>query len=120
MMIEGIKAALDYPYTDGRTRDVLFLTDGYIGNEMEIFQETEKRLDKARVFSLGVGAGPNRHLLDGLARAGRGAVTGSAKRPPTRAHLFAQGRSSHRAGPKAKGRYLTFGITARSASPFLE
>ena len=75
MMIEGIKAALDFPYTEGRARYVLFLTDGYIGNEMEIFQETEKRLDRARVFSLGVGSGPNRHLLDGLARAGRGAVT---------------------------------------------
>ncbi len=74
-MIEGIKAALDFPYTDGRTRYVLFLTDGFIGNEQEIFVEVGKRLDAARVFSLGVGSAPNRHLLDGLARAGRGAVT---------------------------------------------
>jgi Ca-activated chloride channel family protein len=74
-MLEGIKAALDFPYTDGRTRYVLFLTDGFIGNDQEIFVEVARRLDKARVFSLGVGSSPNRYLLDGLARAGRGAVT---------------------------------------------
>ena len=75
MMVEGVKAALDFPYTDDRARYVLFLTDGFIGNEWEVFNEVDKRLDKARVFSLGVGSSPNRYLLDGLARAGRGAAT---------------------------------------------
>ena len=75
MMVEGVKAALDFPYSDDRARYVLFLTDGYIGNEWEVFNEVDKRLDKARVFSLGVGSSPNRELLDGLARAGRGAAT---------------------------------------------
>ena len=74
-MIEGVKAALDFPYTDGRARYVVFLTDGYIGNEQQIFTEVAARLDRARVFSLGVGSSPNRHLLDGLARSGRGAAT---------------------------------------------
>lgn len=75
MMIEGIRAALDYPYTDGRTRYVAFLTDGYIGNETEIFHEVDARLGDARLFALGVGDSVNRYLLDGLARHGRGAVT---------------------------------------------
>jgi Ca-activated chloride channel family protein len=74
-MIEGVRAALDFPYTDGRSRYVLFLTDGFIGNEQQIFQAVGARAGDARVFSLGVGSAPNRYLLDGLARAGRGAAT---------------------------------------------
>ena len=36
MMIEGIKAALDFAHDPERLRFVCFLTDGYIGNESEI------------------------------------------------------------------------------------
>ena len=51
-----------------------FLTDGYIGNEAEIFTETYKRLGPTRIFSFGVGQSVNRYLLDGLATMGKGAV----------------------------------------------
>jgi Ca-activated chloride channel family protein len=44
MMIEGIKAALDFPHDRDRLRFVCFLTDGYIGNEAEIFTEIHRRL----------------------------------------------------------------------------
>lgn len=74
MMVEGIKTALDFPHDPRRLRTVAFLTDGFIGNEAEIFAEADRRLGAARVFSFGVGSSPNRYLLDGLARLGRGAV----------------------------------------------
>jgi Ca-activated chloride channel homolog len=74
MMIAGIKAALDFPHDPRRFRLVSFLTDGYIGNENEIFREVDKRLGASRLFSFGVGSSVNRYLLDGLARMGRGAV----------------------------------------------
>ncbi len=74
MMIEGIKAALDFPHDPRRLRVVSFMTDGHIGNEQEIFTETARRLGDARLFSFGVGSSVNRYLLDGLARMGRGAV----------------------------------------------
>ncbi len=74
MMIKGIKAALDFPHDPGRLRFVVFLTDGYIGNEVEIFTEVHRRLGDARIFSFGVGSSPNGYLLDGLARIGKGAV----------------------------------------------
>ncbi len=74
MMIEGIKAALDFPHDPRRFRIVSFMTDGYIGNEAQIFAETAKRLGESRLFSFGVGSSVNRYLLDGLARMGRGAV----------------------------------------------
>ncbi len=74
MMVEGIKAALDFPSDPDRLRIVLFLTDGYIGNEDDIFRAVQQRIGDARLFSLGVGSSPNRYLLDGLAREGRGEV----------------------------------------------
>jgi Ca-activated chloride channel family protein len=74
MMIEGIKAALDFPHDPQRLRFVCFLTDGYIGNETQILGEIHKRLGASRIFSFGVGSSPNRYLLDHMAKAGRGAV----------------------------------------------
>jgi Ca-activated chloride channel family protein len=74
MMIEGIKAALDFPHDPLRLRFVCFLTDGYIGNEAEILREARQRLGHSRIFSFGVGSSVNRYLLDHLAKMGRGAV----------------------------------------------
>lgn len=74
MMIEGIKAALDFPHDVERLRFVVFLTDGFIGNEADILAEVHGRLGESRIFSFGVGSAPNRFLLNRLAKLGRGAV----------------------------------------------
>ena len=74
-MIEGIKAALDFPHDEGRFRLVSFLTDGYIGNEQQILTTLHQKRGASRVFSFGVGQSPNRFLMDRMALAGRGAVT---------------------------------------------
>jgi Ca-activated chloride channel family protein len=74
MMIEGIKAALDFPHDPRRLRVVSFMTDGYIGNEAEILGEIHNRIGSSRIFSFGVGSSVNRYLIEGMARAGRGAV----------------------------------------------
>ena len=72
MMLNGILTALGAPNPEGRHRIVSFMTDGLIGNDPEILGEVKKRLGEARIFSFGVGSAPNRHLLEGLARIGRG------------------------------------------------
>lgn len=74
MMIEGIKAALDFPHDPRRFRLVSFMTDGFIGNEVEILGEIHQRLGSARIFSFGVGSSVNRYLLDRMAKLGKGAV----------------------------------------------
>ena len=74
MMIQGIKAALDFPHDPERLRVVSFMTDGYIGNDSEILGEVAKRLGASRIFSFGVGSSPNRYLLDRMANLGHGAV----------------------------------------------
>jgi Ca-activated chloride channel family protein len=74
MMMDGIKAALDFPHDSERQRFICFLTDGYVGNETEILGEIHKRLGDSRIFSFGIGTSVNRYLLDHMAKAGRGAV----------------------------------------------
>jgi Ca-activated chloride channel family protein len=74
MMIEGIKAALDFAHDPQRFRLVSFMTDGYIGNETEILAAIAQRLGDSRIFSFGVGSSVNRYLLDRMAKLGKGAV----------------------------------------------
>jgi Ca-activated chloride channel homolog len=74
MMIEGIKAALDFPHDSRRLRFVCFLTDGFIGNEAEILGEIHRRLGSTRIFSFGAGSSVNRYLLEQMAKLGQGAV----------------------------------------------
>ena len=74
MMIEGIKAALDFAHDPRRFRLVSFMTDGYIGNEEQILAEVHNSLGASRIFSFGVGSSVNRYLLDRMAALGKGAV----------------------------------------------
>jgi len=73
-MIEGVKAALDFPHDENRYRIVSFITDGYIGNEAQILGEVHKRLGASRIFSFGVGSSVNRYLIERMAKVGKGAV----------------------------------------------
>lgn len=73
-MQSGIRAALQPPRDEQRVRIVLFMTDGYIGNEHEILALIDEIVGDARLFSLGVGSAVNRFLLDEMARVGRGSV----------------------------------------------
>ena len=72
MMSSGIAQALHGQVPSGRVRNVVFLTDGYIGNEVEILKLIGRSLGNARLFGFGVGAGVNRFLLEEVARVGRG------------------------------------------------
>ncbi|MCI0355954.1 MAG: VWA domain-containing protein [Acidobacteria bacterium] len=72
-MMKAIRAALDPSDSQEHLRVVCFMTDGYVGNDMEIIAEVQKH-PNARVFSFGIGSSVNRFLLDKMAEAGRGEV----------------------------------------------
>ncbi|MCI0363470.1 MAG: VWA domain-containing protein, partial [Phycisphaerales bacterium] len=55
-------------------RIVMFLTDGQVGNDDCIICAVKEHAKTTRVFSFGVGDSPNRYLLDGMAKVGRGEV----------------------------------------------
>ena len=70
--LAGVHAALTAPGDPMRLRYVVFMTDGYIGNEAEVIALTRREVGSARVFSFGVGSSVNRYLLEEVALAGRG------------------------------------------------
>jgi Ca-activated chloride channel family protein len=70
-MMKAVKAALDPSDAQDHVRIVCFMTDGYVGNDMEIIGEIQKH-PNARVFSFGIGSSVNRFLLDKMAEYGRG------------------------------------------------
>ena len=72
-MMTAIKAALEPSDAQSHVRIVCFMTDGYVGNDMQIISEIQKH-QNARVFSFGIGSSVNRYLLDKMAEAGRGEV----------------------------------------------
>jgi Ca-activated chloride channel family protein len=71
-MLTGIRAALDAPRDPERYRIVSFMTDGFIGNETQIFAAVQQSIRDARIFAFGIGSSVNRHLIEGLGRIGRG------------------------------------------------
>jgi Ca-activated chloride channel family protein len=72
-MMKAIRAALDPSDKQNHIRIVCFMTDGYVGNDMEIISEVQRH-PNARVFSFGIGSSVNRFLLDKMAEEGRGEV----------------------------------------------
>lgn len=72
-MMKAIRAALEPTRSQEHIRVVAFLTDGYVGNDMDIIAEV-KKYSNARVFSFGIGNSVNRFLLDKMAEHGRGEV----------------------------------------------
>jgi Ca-activated chloride channel family protein len=70
-MMKAIRAALVPSDSQDHVRVVCFVTDGYVGNDMEIIGEIQKH-PNARVFAFGIGNSVNRFLIEGMAKAGRG------------------------------------------------
>lgn len=58
-----------------RLRQVIFLTDGSVGNETALFELIRRRLGESRLFTIGIGSAPNSHFMQRAADFGRGSFT---------------------------------------------
>ena len=56
-------------------RQIVFITDGSVGYEDELFSMIEQRLGNARLFTVGIGSAPNSWFMRKAAEAGRGSYT---------------------------------------------
>jgi Ca-activated chloride channel family protein len=72
-MMKAIQASLEGTDSQDHVRIVCFMTDGYVGNEMEIISEVQQH-PNARVFGFGIGGSVNKFLLDKMSEYGRGEV----------------------------------------------
>ncbi len=94
-MLAPLLAALadPTPADTSRLRQVIFLTDGEVGNEAELFAAIRGKLGRSRLFTVGIGSAPNGYFMGGAARAGRGTYTYIGAREqvsPKMAELFAK------------------------------
>ncbi|MGZ8270506.1 MAG: VIT and vWA domain-containing protein [Methylophilus sp.] len=71
-LLPALKQALSMDKTDKRSRNFVVITDGYVTVEKEAFDLIRNNLNKANVFSFGIGSDVNRFLMDGIAHAGEG------------------------------------------------
>ncbi len=65
--------------TSNRLRQVVFITDGSVGNEAELFLQIKNTLGYSRLFTVGIGSAPNTWFMRRAAETGRGAYTYIAK-----------------------------------------
>ena len=76
-MVPPMKAAL----TDQRDpdsnylRQVIFLTDGEIGNEQQLFDTVAAMRGRSRLYMVGIGSAPNTFLMTRASEIGRGTFT---------------------------------------------
>ena len=54
---------------------MVFLTDGGIGNEQELFETIGAMRGRSRIFMVGIGSAPNSFLMTRAAELGRGTFT---------------------------------------------
>ena len=73
-IVPAIEQSFKPTVTPDTLRMVVFLTDGYIGNETDVLARINAIRGEARIYALGVGSSVNRYLLDEMAHAGHGFV----------------------------------------------
>jgi Ca-activated chloride channel family protein len=75
----NIAAALDLALVPAASpadvRQIVFVTDGAVGNEAQLFAQVAEQLGGSRLFTVGIGSAPNAHFLRKAAQFGRGTYT---------------------------------------------
>lgn len=72
-LLPALKQCLALPrYREDISRSIIVVSDGHVSVEDEAFQLVRDHLNEANLFSFGIGSSVNRHLMEGLARAGQG------------------------------------------------
>ena len=71
-LLPALRRVYAEPKAPELARTVVVVTDGYVTVESEAFALVRQHLGQANVFAFGIGSSVNRHLMEGLARAGMG------------------------------------------------
>jgi Ca-activated chloride channel family protein len=74
-MLPALREALRGSPAGGAVRQIVFITDGNIGNAAQLFSYLQGNLGASRLFTVGIGSAPNSHFMRKAARFGRGTFT---------------------------------------------
>ena len=81
---------LEKPLLAGLVRQVFVLTDGQVSNSSACIDLVRKNSSTNRVFTLGIGSSADRHLVKGMARAGKGTAAFTTQGEPITSKVIKQ------------------------------
>lgn len=88
-MAPALEAALTLPETPQLMRQVVFITDGAVGNETELLQQVARDLGHSRMFTVAIGHAPNSWFMRKAAEIGRGSFVHIGKADEVREQMTA-------------------------------
>ncbi|MEZ4287484.1 MAG: VWA domain-containing protein [Polyangiales bacterium] len=71
-LLTAMVHAMGMRSSEGIARSFIVISDGYISAEKKVHSYIRRHLSSANLFAFGIGTSVNRHLIDGLAKAGMG------------------------------------------------
>jgi len=77
-MLSALDLALTPRAPQQLLSQVVFVTDGSVGNESDVFRYIQDHLGGRRLFTVGIGSAPNQYFMRSAARFGRGTFTSVA------------------------------------------
>ena len=73
--MEPLKEAMLMKTDENKLKMIIFITDGDLGYEKDVFNLVNKYISNSRLFCVGIGSAPNGHLLEKVSEKGRGTYT---------------------------------------------
>ena len=74
-MLPALNAALGNRANSDRVRQVIFITDGSVSNEVTLLGYIRNHIGQSRLFTIGIGSAPNGFFMRKVAEMGRGTFT---------------------------------------------
>ena len=71
-MLSALNAAFESIDGSEQLQQIIFITDGAVGNESQLFKSIHNNLNGARLFTVGIGSAPNSYFMRKAAEFGRG------------------------------------------------
>lgn len=102
----------------GAERQVFVLCDGQVSNDKEVFEVIERHCsDHSRLFTVGIGRGVSRHLIEGMARVGRGTARFVEESSPETLRVRVLGQLKQALQPALNGVSVEYIFAEKSKPP---
>jgi Ca-activated chloride channel family protein len=77
-MSPALALAMEDEVASGYLKQIIFITDGSVGNEAQLFSQINKEINNARLFTVAIGSAPNNYFMNKASLIGRGTYTSIA------------------------------------------
>lgn len=74
-MEPALALAFSHKAPETHLQQIVFVTDGSVGNEAQLLTQIHRDLNAARLFTVAIGSAPNRYFMREAAKFGRGSFT---------------------------------------------